>query len=271
MKYVELLPTEKLRQYIKCYFLFESDPDTEFEDTVFPGGHVEIIFNLGEAIWQSLADQGFHTTPQAELWGQITKPLHVRTKGRNVMLGVRFFAHTAPLILKEDPHIFNDRISNLEEVLGNSIKELHIRLHETSNLNERIVLLENFLWIHIQKNIQTQPNSAVLINRVVFEMSAVNFSDSIESIAARYSITPRYLQKLFLKHTGVTPKLYNKINRFQQSLKQLSTGNSSLTSIAYNCGYFDQSHFIREFKSFTGLTPSAYSHQASPINAALIS
>lgn len=269
MKYIELLPTQQLRHYVKCYFLFESDLHTEFEDKVFPGGYMEIIFNLGDAVWQSAPDRKFQTTPQVELWGQLTKPLRVRTKGRNVMLGVRFYAHTASLILKEDAHAFNNQISNLEDILGNSIKHLHGTLREASGVDQRILLLEHFLVAQLEKNKAVQHKTNLLLNRIVAELSGTNFAEPVESIAARHSITPRYLQKIFVKHTGVTPKLYNKINRFQLSLKYLSAENSSLTSVAYDCGYFDQSHFIREFKSFTGITPSAYSPAASPINAAL--
>jgi AraC-like DNA-binding protein len=84
-------------------------------------------------------------------------------------------------------------------------------------------------------------------------------------------MSPRYLQRLFLQYTGVTPKLYHKINRFQLSLKLVAKKDSSLTSIAYDCGYFDQSHFIREFKSFTGVTPSAYTAEAYPVSLAITS
>jgi AraC-like DNA-binding protein len=84
-----------------------------------------------------------------------------------------------------------------------------------------------------------------------------DFFDNIENVASRYGISSRYLQKLFLQYTGLTPKLYHKINRFQKSLVLVSKKNMPLTSIAYDCGYFDQSHFIRDFKSFTGFLPSA--------------
>jgi len=70
---------------------------------------------------------------------------------------------------------------------------------------------------------------------------------------------------LFVQYTGLTPKLYSQINRFQNSLQLVREGNSSLTSIAYECGYADQSHFIREFKSFTGLTPSGYDIDNFPV------
>ncbi|HEY5825191.1 MAG TPA: AraC family transcriptional regulator, partial [Cyclobacteriaceae bacterium] len=65
-----------------------------------------------------------------------------------------------------------------------------------------------------------------------------------------------------------TPKLYGKINRFQHSLGLINQKDTSLTDIAYEAGYFDQSHFIREFKSFTGVTPSSYSPQSFPISFA---
>jgi len=87
----------------------------------------------------------------------------------------------------------------------------------------------------------------------------------METVAARYGISARYMQQLFVQYTGLTPKLYSQINRFQTSLQLIREGNSSLTSIAYECGYADQSHFIREFKSFTGLTPSGYSIDNSPV------
>jgi transcriptional regulator GlxA family with amidase domain len=93
--------------------------------------------------------------------------------------------------------------------------------------------------------------------------------ENVEAIALRHRISSRYLRKLFLQYTGVTPKLYNKINRFQLSLQLVSESQSSLTSIAYDCGYADQSHFIRDFRSFTGFPPSAYSPQAYPVSQAL--
>jgi AraC-like DNA-binding protein len=87
-------------------------------------------------------------------------------------------------------------------------------------------------------------------------------------VAARYGITSRYLQKLFVQYTGLTPKLYSKIHRFQNSLQLVIRNESPLTAIAYDCGYFDQSHFIREFKSFTGITPSGYMPDQSSVTLA---
>jgi AraC-like DNA-binding protein len=105
-----------------------------------------------------------------------------------------------------------------------------------------------------------------LIGRIIKELQHDTLPDSIKLLASKYHLTPRYLQKLFLQYTGFTPKFYHKISRFQYSLKLINKGDTSLTSIAYDRGYFDQSHFIREFKFFTGVTPGEYTPEAFPVS-----
>jgi AraC-like DNA-binding protein len=102
------------------------------------------------------------------------------------------------------------------------------------------------------------------------ELNKEDFFDNIENVASRYGITSRYLQKLFLQYTGLTPKLYTKIHRFQSSLALVAQKEAPLTSIAYDCGYFDQSHFIRDFKAFTGTTPSDYALDDSSLTFAFV-
>ncbi|TDX02056.1 helix-turn-helix domain-containing protein [Dinghuibacter silviterrae] len=260
MTYTEIIPGERLRPYVQCYYTFESEGTGTLEDTVFPGGPMEIIFNMGEGIWQAASE----TTPAVELWGKLTQPLAVRSVGANKMLGIRFFAHTAAYILQDEVSVFNDRVSDLRALLGAPVARLHQRLLETARLTDRIALIEDFLWTRLEAGVRL--HHIGMIESMVHDM---NEPDRMETIARRHHISSRYLQKLFLRYTGVNPKLYHKINRFQQSLQHITRDPSSLTSIAYECGYFDQAHFIRDFKQFAGITPSAYSPEAYPVGQAL--
>jgi len=266
LKYQEILPCPQLGYYVKCYYLFESD--SELHDTVFPGGYMEIIFNLGEGIWKTRHNNVFHKTPRVELWGQLTKPLAVQTTGRNAMLGIRFYPHSASCFLNEEAWQFNDRISDVRDVLGMSVNSLHEKLMNEPELKNRVELLESFLLkrLSIAEN---RSHRMSMVSTIVNELKQPATSTTVENIARRYDITPRYLQKLFLNHTGVTPKLFARINRFQNSLKLISKRETSLTSVAHDSGYFDQSHFIREFKSFTGFAPSAYSAEKFPVGQVL--
>jgi AraC-like DNA-binding protein len=265
MKFTEIAPGEKLRQFIKCYFVIESDADIEFADAIFPTGHIEIVFNLGDAVWQSAVADNFQTDPPIELLGQITQPLKIKSKGKSLMLGIRFFPHTAAYFFEQNLAEFNNQISDLSDLFGHKITTLHSRLLETTGLNNRIDLIENYLLSRFL-TIKRKSNKIVLVDHIVKEMQKNAFAGTIETIAPRYAISPRYLQKLFLQYVGVTPKIYSNINRFQRSLKQVNKGEASLTAIAYNSGYADQSHFIREFKSFTGTSPSIYLPEFFSVN-----
>ena len=257
MNYQEIQPGERLKPYVKCYYYSETVSDIAFEDKAYATGCIELMFNLGEGKWQTDAGDGFTTTPLVELWGQIIRPLTFRSLGKNTMFGIRFFPHTAFIFVDEVIERLNDKVSDLSLIQGNTIHSLHSKLLDAKSLGDRIHLLEEFLLdklIHSEKKIK----KIDLIKDAMSELSKDDFFDNIDNIAARYGITSRYLQKLFLQHTGLTPKLYSKINRFQNSLVLVAQKNASLTSIAYECGYFDQSHFIKEFRSFTGQTPSSF-------------
>jgi AraC-like DNA-binding protein len=267
MHYKEIIPGERLKQYVKCYYIYESSTDAAFEDTVFPSGCLEIIFNLGTGKWQTATSGDFVTNPSIELWGQITQPLPIKSIGKNTMLGIRFYPHAAAYFLNDKVDLFNNRVVDFSDVSGYRVKTLYSKLSDVATWDKRIELIEDFLLQKLSLS-ERKLGKAVVINNIMNELRQDDFFDNIENVASRYGITSRYLQKLFLQYTGLTPKLYSKINRFQNSLRLVTKNDTSLTSIAYDCGYFDQSHFIREFKSFTGFTPSGYAFENSPITIA---
>lgn len=267
MKYNEIKPCNRLMPYIKCYYIYESDLHTSFEDTVFPSGCIEIIFNLGTGKWQIAVDNTFVTTPPIELWGQIIRPLPIKSIGKNTMLGIRFYPHAAAGFLREKVDLFNNQVVNFSDLSDNTVNILYARLQETGSWHQRIALVESFLLQRLSLA-TSKFSKMVVVSDIMNEIRRYDFFDNIENVAARYGITSRYLQKIFLQYTGLTPKLFSKINRFQNSLQLVIKKETSLTAIAYDCGYFDQSHFIREFKSFTGYTPSGYTLENSPVTLA---
>jgi AraC-like DNA-binding protein len=265
MDYREITPEDRLKPFVKCFYIFQSDIDDGFEDVVFPSGFTEIIFNLGQGSWASAIGSDYKITPQIELWGQVTKPMQIKSKGKHLMLGVRFFPHAAGYFLREDIGQFTNVVWDLSDVLGNAAKSLHARLLETNDLISRIELIEMFLL----KRLSNDKKISVRIEQVGRLLHSINRNyteNSVSVIASQHGISPRYLHKLVYQYTGLSPKSLNKINRFQLSLKLITRNEASLTSIAYECGYFDQSHFIRDFKSFTGITPSDYLVNQFPVN-----
>jgi AraC-like DNA-binding protein len=262
MKYHEFSPSDALKPYVKCFYSIEHEFDVVVNDRAFAMGCVEFMFNLSDGAFETGRGSSYSKTPKAELWGQIIRPLNYRSLGKNKLLGVRFFPHTASLFLKEPISMFNDGVSDVQSVLGKDAEELHQKLWHSPELNSQILLLEAFLTKRLIR-FEKKQNKFRLVNDAMTEMKRADFFDNIENVAFRYGISSRYLQKLFLDYTGLTPKLYQKITRFQKSLFLTGTRYESLTSVAHACGYFDQSHFIRDFKFFTDTTPSAFDPKSS--------
>ncbi|MBC8085102.1 MAG: helix-turn-helix transcriptional regulator [Hymenobacter sp.] len=263
MHFLQFAPSAVLKPYVKQYFLFQSNLENAFEDIVFPTGDMEAIFNLESETWQTFGENKFHKTPPVELWGQVTRPLAIRLAGQQTLLGIKFFTHSAAFFFDEGLNEFNNRVYDLREVLGNSVKVLHSQLLEERETKARIALIEQFL----QKRLLNCGKKTATIARVGSLLRSIENTEvkpagsaeqSLGLVASQHGITPRYLHKLVQQHTGLSPREFKKIRRFQSSLGLIDAHRQPLTTIAHECGYFDQSHFIRDFKSFTGLTPSAY-------------
>ncbi|QNK61070.1 helix-turn-helix transcriptional regulator [Pedobacter sp. PAMC26386] len=266
MKYQEIIPCEHLRQYVKCFFIRETEEFVEFETKILPGGYPELIFNLSDIYLHSAKDKSFHLTPPIDYLGQLTRPFEIRSKGKITMIGIRFYAHAASYFLKERMDEFNDQISDLTSLLHTSTKELHEQLMGSKTLENRVILIENFLLKRLSYS-ERRFDQILLVGQITREMAINHYSANVDCTAAKYGISSRYLQKLFLQNTGLTPKAFLKVNRFRHSLNFLDNKQESLTSIAYNCGYFDQSHFIKEFKLFSGATPTDYLNGRSATGA----
>ncbi len=258
MNYKEFAPTDALKPFILAYYQLEIDEKENYSDTAFATGCIEMMFNIGGGTWQTKTVDGYHIHPSSELWGQVLEPISFKATGKNnKMFGVRFYPESASLFLDDDVFHFNNQISSLQEVLGNAIPVLHEKLFDTTSPQERVAILDQFFLTKLVNN-QKYISKTQLIKSALTQINLKEGHLDLEKMADKYGISSRYLNKLFVQNTGVSPKQYHQIIRFQQSLQLLNKGTESLTAIAYQSGYFDQSHFIKEFKKFTRTLPSDF-------------
>lgn len=269
MRYNEFRPNGILKNYIQCYFVCESDNAVFTEDKVFASGSIEIMFNLGSAGPQQIMNGDLITQPAVQLWGQTIRPFTFRTSGKHAMFGIRFFPHTAALFFNERIEEFNNHIIDLEQIGGKATIDLHSKLTEARSLDQRIQLVEKFLLFRLSFS-EKKVAKIKLVDCIIKELAKDDFFENINTVAYRYGMSSRYLQKLFLNYSGLSPKLFSKIARFQKSLYMVIEKEAPLTTIAHGCGYFDQSHFIKDFKFFTGSAPSRFSPESSTDLSAIL-
>lgn len=262
MGYTEFLPKGILKHYVKCYFICESDSEMITEDKVFATGSVEIMFNIGTGKPQKIIYGNLTNEPLIQLWGQTTQPFTFSSLGKHCMFGVRFFPHTASCFFEEPIEDFNDQVIDFCDISGNGSVILQSQLVECNSAHDQIALVEKFLLARLSR-FEGNFAKLKLINSIVHDLNRNDFFDNIHSLANRYGMSSRYLRKIFTNYSGLSPILFSKISRFQKSLQMVIKNDQPLTAIAYSCGYFDQSHFIKDFKYFTGSAPSLFSAESS--------
>jgi AraC-like DNA-binding protein len=151
--------------------------------------------------------------------------------------------------------VFDNSFIESTLVLGNPIKELREQILNDTSFEEMVKFSEIFLL----KKVVNYRFDKLPIDAVMQQMGKQIGGFSLDKLADDACLSGRQFERKFLERTGVTPKLFSRIIRFNQimKLRNLNTKDSWL-KIAYDCGYFDQNHLLRDFKMFTGLVPTNF-------------
>lgn len=246
-------PSPILKPFIKNYWTCRHD--TDVLEVMYPSGCVELCIDLSTNDTVRHRGDSSMKVPNLEILGHWTIPTRAAINKGNTCLITRFQPHASSLFFPNPAADFTNESIDLGDIFSKDSDELYNRLMEQPSLEQKIEVLEEFL---IQRLIRNKKSShqlnlvECLCNHVANEDRAL----SIQNLSARYGFSERYIQKLFMDWVGLTPKKFFSVRRFNKSLELIRSSAAPLTSIAFECGYFDQAHFIKEFKSYTGLTPA---------------
>jgi AraC-like DNA-binding protein len=261
MSVQKYFPSEVLKPYIDFYWLYTAYDDNVFNQ-LLPSGYIEIGFKLNDVNILTIIDGTPFPIADIKILGQLTAPGGaIKSKGAELLV-VRFFTHTAALIFNHNMAAFTNRFYDFDDVFQVEKDSLYNQIREQKYIYQKIQVIEAFLLQKIAKNaakITTLEPIAYIskLGRTNIETDKDPIFE-MQTICGRTGLSNRYLQRLFSQHVGISPKTYLMITRFQRSLALLDK-KKSYTEIAYECGYFDQAHFIKEFKNYSGVTPASYS------------
>lgn len=270
MQYREILPAPRLAPYINCFWVVEETAAAPEPDPVFPDGCLELMFYLrGATDRLSLGDGVPVRNPRLEVVGQMTRPYGIRWTAGVQLVGVRFFPHTFAHFLDQGLalHELTDRVVEAEAVLGTDFRAVARRLADCAQPLEAIALLQAYFLAQLARR-SPRPGTPYLAFAVPYILARRGHAD-LSELGRRLGIGGRYLERLFGQAVGLSPKYFCRIIRFQHSFRWLRQAES-LTAVATACGYYDQAHFIRDFRQFTATTPSAFQRRPSPISTAFL-
>ena len=250
MKFDFYTPCEELTPFIQSLVISESDNENSYK--VLPDTNLVIGFQYkGKLSYLSYGEEialsNFGITGLQDSY-RIFK----NTAGVGSVL-VYFKVNGAAAFFSEPIHeLFRQSLSLDNFILRSELVILEEQLDEAKSDIERIQVVERFLLSRLK---QHKPDTLVLAAiALIFERHGII---RMGEVAEKLHISQSPLEKRFRRIVGTTPKKFASIIRLKYTLQQFQT-QTSLTSLAYESGFYDQAHFIKEFKTFTGETPEHY-------------
>jgi AraC-like DNA-binding protein len=131
---------------------------------------------------------------------------------------------------------------------------------------EKLGILESELLKRLKNPSSTYRQAMDIIQ----SLRQIQDADPVQEFCTFHKLYYKKLERLFLKYVGYTPKSYFRLLRFNRALRQIHRRKDFLTSIALDCGYYDQSHFIKDFKQFTGLSPGRFEPDQHKVSGFLV-
>lgn len=256
-------PKGLLQQYVKSILYCRDYNPISQKERLLPNGLSQLIINLGNRTFRHF--EGSNNNKEREYPSMIiagiqTKNIFLDSTSRLSTMHVVLRPGALPALFNIPAHAFKNQMVALDTIVGSGMTALRERLIETTNPEDKFKLLEAFLLS--QLDCTYQPNPSVMFS--IKQLKNRNGALSVKEIRDKVGYSQRHFSELFKKLLGVTPKHYARICRFQGVLSSIQgIKEPDWASIAINSGYYDQPHFIHDFKSFSGLSPTEYYHNQS--------
>ena len=246
MQMLSWRPCAELAPYVERYWTWASGPGQPLP-ILLPGTGNDLFIH----------DQAPFAPAhgRAQLLCVRTRPWPLKAMGPTAFMAIRFrmgaLRHFSPVGLGE---IFDQAVA-VESLWGPAGQRWVARILAAPDYRARMVLIEAQLldWLRLFRRANRG------IDAVAAHLYYEHATCRIEDVAARFSIGRRHMERTFKEALGVSPKAFQRLARFQQTVRDLwlaPAADGLATALAH--GYFDQSHFIREFESFAHATPAAF-------------
>ncbi|RXK14069.1 AraC family transcriptional regulator [Halarcobacter mediterraneus] len=254
MNYQTFKPHKDLESIVKFYWTLEVPFDSKNKkQKILPDGCIEMTFNFGDKIKRYTSKEDFILHPNAMVMGQRTKSYYILPIGDVDTFAICFyplgFANFIQTLLKD----LVDKETPISQLFEKTqAEELEQHMAHAKDTQERINIIETFLLKKL--NLKNTINN--IVKSTVDTLLKTNGKTPINVILKDNISKRRQIERYFRKQIGISPKQLSKAIRLQATLQLLFNKKSeTLTDIAYESEYFDQSHFVKDFKELTGITP----------------
>ena len=246
-------PCAELKPYIDRYWSWDNTKEQNeiYMPVIPPATGIELFIHHRDPF---IIDHKGGLPPDHLIFS--TEKPSIILPSRNIgFVAVRFrtgmFRHFTGIPLAE----LNGHYINMQNIWGHQGKETFEQISNTISLSGKISILEKFLVNKLAMNNKMD----TLWNHIINEL----YKDGGDAVLERFSkdlnISYRHFRRKFIEQTGIAPKHFQQLSRFHATIKPLLlNGDKRYLSFALDNGYFDQTHFIKEFKQYMQVTPSDF-------------
>jgi len=248
-------PDPSLRDYIQGYWYIE-DVKEDCVLNLVPDGYPEICFLLEQKV-NFIGNEHYHSSLQDGLFGQFTKSIPFHLKKGNRMFMIKLYPWTPHHLFKLPVSETTDRVVPLEDLDSQlSWSEIKTQLLFTLSKMRVKALLDQFFIRQFAKKQSANAFIQYAVQQVFVKHGDLN----LDVLNTKINASRRYIEKLFKQHIGVSPKQYAKLIRVKKASLLLLEENAypNIKSVASSLGYYDYSHFSKDFKSITSFNPQDF-------------
>jgi len=239
-------------------------------DRILPSGQSQLLINLGPPQYRIEPGPPEVRVPFVDVWysGLHQGPIDTEAPHGNALLGVAFNGHGTFPWLGEEMGALSDRIIALADALGDGALRLRERLLNTPSLETRFRVVERWLLSRLKPRAIVHPAVRWAVDR----LAATGGRIAIEELATQTGFSRKHLGNLFRQQVGLSPKALARVHRFRGALDILTRANGEVpwTQLAEQCGFYDQSHLINEFRRFTGFSPVELARRDRPDSGSVV-
>lgn len=257
MNYQIFQPHSALESLVKCFWTLEVPIQSNSQrQRIIPDGCIEMIFILGDDIKRYTSGDDFIVQPRAMILGQTIDPFYIEPTGYVDSFAIRFYPYGFVNFVTTSIKNLANKETPIALLFGEKpAKELEQKIIQAGGTRKRIEIIETFLLDKLTEK-ATIDN---IVKTTVDALLSTKGSTSINAILKENLSKRRQLERKFLKQIGISPKQLGEVIRLQTALKMLlNQPSENLTKIAYESEYYDQAHFIKDFKEFTGTNPKKF-------------
>lgn len=261
-------PRPPLDLLVDDFWLYENYDGSHERELILPSGTFEMVFNLAEdelRIYDPAEPLQCRRFSGAIISGPYARSFMSDGTEEKSLLGVHFKPGGAAGFLGLPASDFRDEHVDLATIWGPSASTLRERLCECAEPATKFRLLESALL----ERFLSYPGGHAAVRAALGVFESTQGGARTMDLAAAVELSQRRLIGLFAAEVGLTPKVFGRIIRFQHALaRSRSTTEVDWAQLAVECGYYDQSHLVRDFVAFTGVGPDDYRRRHSRLERA---